>query len=135
MDNRSISKKNKVSSSSLNGTNKRSSTLGKKKVGAAVESSASTDKASKKAMSENYQNSALLSTVNLLLPEVLPEQKETLKEYIQNPKTNYKTLLETFKKHENEAKIIYQNYLKELKKLDTYFEILDLRKNEVVQVS
>lgn len=128
-----INRKGKISTSSLNGI-KRSSTVGKKKGGGYADSVGSTEKTSKKGVGEYQQNSSLLSAANLILPEVIPEHMEVLKEYVLSPKTAYKTLLDTFKKYENEAKNVYQSYLKELKKLDSYFEILDLRKNEVVQV-
>lgn len=127
-----INRKGKISTSSLNGI-KRSSTVGKKKGGGYADSVGSTEKTSKKGVGEYQQNSSLLSAANLILPEVIPEHMEVLKEYVLSPKTAYKTLLDTFKKYENEAKNVYQSYLKELKKLDSYFEILDLRKNEVVQ--
>ncbi|KAL3269511.1 hypothetical protein HHI36_008577 [Cryptolaemus montrouzieri] len=132
-DSKSISKKGRISSSSLNGP-KRSSTLSKKKIGGVADSITSAEKTDKKKASENQQpTSALLNTANSILPDTTPERQDAMREYILSDKTMYKTAMEIFTKYDNEARNIYENYLKEIKTLNGLFEILELRKHELVQ--
>ncbi|KAK9890899.1 hypothetical protein WA026_012241 [Henosepilachna vigintioctopunctata] len=128
-----MNKKSKMSSSSLNNAPKRSSGSGKRKSVVVTESTASVEKSTKKISAEPQFPGSLMNAASLFLPEIIPDHNEVLKEYLNSDKTIYKSALEEYKKNEIDASEIYQKYLKEMKVLNSLFEILDLRKNEMMQ--
>ncbi|KAJ8928469.1 hypothetical protein NQ314_018974 [Rhamnusium bicolor] len=68
-----------------------------------------------------------------LMPEIIPEYTEAWNVYVNDNDSTYKTILEYYKTNENDMQFIYATYLTEMKKLQYYKEIVEKRKNEILE--